>query len=252
MLKRGWSRRLALSRVKSIEKEACRKAVAVLAVSSTDKDDLIRLYGIPEEKIHIVPNGTVLRELPSSAAKEAARRTLGLGKETPVVLFIGTYYKPNIEAAGFIIEKLAKSCPEAVFAVVGTVNGSCRDKVPVNVRLAGGVSDELLSEWLAAADIAINPMFSGSGMNMKMLDYFSAGLPVISTRFGLRGIEGEDFRDYLVSSPEDFAEKLRLLMRDPVLRDRLGKNARSLAEEKYDWEKISAGLADLLRGIKDR
>ena len=42
---------------------------------------------------------------------------------------------------------------------------------------------------LAAADVAVNPVATGSGSNVKLSEYLAAGLPVVTTPLGLRGYE---------------------------------------------------------------
>jgi glycosyltransferase involved in cell wall biosynthesis len=54
--------------------------------------------------------------------------------------------------------------------------------------LALGVVDRL-RPLLAAADVAVNPIGSGSGSNVKLAEYLAAGLPVVTTPVGLRGYE---------------------------------------------------------------
>jgi Glycosyl transferases group 1 len=44
-----------------------------------------------------------------------------------------------------------------------------------------------IEPYFAAADFAINPMFSGAGTNVKMADFIAARLPILSTEFGARG-----------------------------------------------------------------
>lgn len=81
-------------------------------------------------------------------------------------------------------------------------------------------------------------MFSGSGTNIKMLDYMSAGLPVISTQIGARGLEVDENKHAVIATQRDFAEKLNNLMDDDNLKNYLGLNARRIAENRFSWDKI--------------
>ena len=56
-----------------------------------------------------------------------------------------------------------------------------------NVRLIHPLPDVL--PLLHAADCALNPVCSGSGSNLKLIEALAAGLPVLSTPFGMRGYE---------------------------------------------------------------
>jgi glycosyltransferase involved in cell wall biosynthesis len=56
------------------------------------------------------------------------------------------------------------------------------------MAMAGVVTEQEKNLILSMADAALNPMTGGSGTNLKMLEYFAAGVPVISTPFGARGL----------------------------------------------------------------
>lgn len=250
ILKNRWCRRIASVFVKLIEGAACRKAAIVIVNSENDKKLFMKLYKIPEEKIFFVPNGTCIQEPFSCDKRKEARSKLDLKSDKAILFFIGAYYSPNIEAAKFIMEEIAPKVPEADIVILGTVSDYFKNNsVPENVRLIGRVNDIELYDWLAAADIGINPMFGGSGINMKMLDYFSFGLPVVSTRVGARGIDGMDSRDFIACEADEFVDKIKYLLNNARLREDMGRNARKLAEKNYDWKKISPKLGYVLNGM---
>lgn len=238
--------------VRLIEMRACRKADVIIATSEKDKESFVRLYNVPEDKIFILPNGTYVKELGSGEEKTKVREKLGLDDKA-LLLFIGAYYNPNIDAAKFLVHRLASELEDVNIAIVGTVSDYFRDKrVPDNVKLIGRVDDDELFEWLRAADLGLNPMFSGSGINMKMLDYFSFGLPVIATWTGARGIDGVDSVDFIACHEGEFLDNIRFLLRDTERRVKMGKNARLIAEKSYDWSNISNKLGDILENLYDR
>ncbi len=105
---------------------------------------------------------------------------------------------------------------------------------------------------LKAADIAINPVFHGSGTNLKMFEYMAAGLPIVTTKFGARGIDGENMRHYIVCDSARFKRNIIKLLKNKFLYNTIKKNALKLVEEKYDWRVISNNLAKIIennRGI---
>ncbi len=231
-----------------VEFELCHAANLVLTCSHEDRIAFNRLYGVPYERMRVIPNGTFTRRLTPATAeqKAAARRTLGVGP-APVALFIGSNYAPNARAASFIAETLAPVSPHILFVVAGGVSKSLEESPkPFNLRVTGIVSEDEKSLWLHASDIAINPMFGGSGTNIKMLDFMSAGLPIVATPIGARGIETS--RDAcVVSEVGSFARAINALIEDPAARRRLSQEAREQAKMFYSWERISNGLGTLLR-----
>jgi GT2 family glycosyltransferase len=91
----------------------------------------------------------------------------------------------------------------------------------------------------------VNPMFSGSGTNIKMFDFMAAGLPVVSTPTGARGIALSDAALH-ICAPAEFAAALQRILHDRDYALRLGAAARRLACDSYAWEKLSPRLGRLL------
>jgi glycosyltransferase involved in cell wall biosynthesis len=113
-----------------------------------------------------------------------------------------------------------------------------------NVYLLGQVSDEEKKEILKISDIAINPMLSGSGTNIKVLGYLSAGIPTITTPTGARGLDLIDQKHALICEIEDFPRKIHDLLSDDHLAESLKKNGRNLVEQRYDWDSIVHDMAE--------
>ena len=80
---------------------------------------------------------------------------------------------------------------------------------------------------------------------MKILEAFGAGRPVVSTTLGAEGIEAEPGRHLLIAdTAEGLADAVAGLLRDPARCQALAHEARRLAEERYGWASIGAGMAD--------
>src|SRR5262249_14095684 len=153
---------------------------------------------------------------------------------------VGSGYVPNVEAFAFIVDRLAPANPEMTFLVVGGVSEdgegpAVAGRGGANVKILGLVSDPERDEAYAAADVAINPMFTGSGINIKMLDFLAAGLPTISTPVGARGILNPGEASFIVGEASEFSTWLRRLCEETELAARLAGNGRVLAETQYDW-----------------
>lgn len=79
-----------------------------------------------------------------------------------------------------------------------------------------------------------------------MLDYMAAGIPVISTPIGARGLEIESYKHAIICPANQMLGEIVKLLSDERLQDDLRKNARELAEEKYSWERISRIMEERL------
>src|SRR5581483_12236830 len=100
---------------------------------------------------------------------------------------VASWHEPNIIAARALV-RVAQRMPEIDVMILGSVGYALAGQTPSNVQLTGTVSAEFKRAVLGVADVAVNLVSTGSGTNLKMLDYFAAGVPVISTAFGARGL----------------------------------------------------------------
>ncbi len=234
----------------ALERALCEAADLVLCCSHEDRMIFVQRYGIPAAKTRLAPSGGFCADLapPTAPAHAAARAALGLGRQ-PVALFIGNLFPPNVEAATFICDRLAPACPGVTFAIVGSCGDPLAERrappLPPNVRLPGKVDEAAKQQWLAAADMAINPMFSGSGTNVKMFDFMAAGLPIATTPFGARGIDRTDA--FAMADAGGFAAAVAELAADRDRRREMGGRARALCENAFDWAMISAELGIVMR-----
>jgi glycosyltransferase involved in cell wall biosynthesis len=247
--------RILARRVQATERLAVEASRLILACSTEDAEGFRRLYGVPAEKILEVPNGVDCREIrPADPAERArSRHALGLGHR-PLIIFVGSNYYPNLEGAAFIIGELAPIFPDVQFGIVGGVGLMFRDQfpaaiIPANVTLYGFVAFEKLLEVYRAAHVALNPMRQGSGTNIKMLDYMAAGLPILTTAKGSRGLGGRAGEHWIEARLEDFATELRALLGGPERCTALGERTRRLARERFDWVAIAARYAGHLRTL---
>jgi len=193
----------------------------------------------------VVPNGVDTHEVkPVARAKKAEiRERLKLPDRT-IVLFIGAWHPPNLEAFQFILETMAPQCPTLQFIVMGSVKAQYEARIgkldaPGNVLVLGEVDEQTRLDVLAAADIGVNPMFTGSGTNLKILEYFAAGLCVISTQLGIRGLDINPSQDVILADKKSFHSVLNQAVEQAEHRAAIGKAARIVAESKYAWSVIA-------------
>ena len=247
--------RVLARKVQATERLAVEASRLILACSAEDAEGFQRLYGVAPQKILEVPNGVDCREIrPADPVERArSRHALGLGHR-PLAVFVGSNYHPNLEGAAFIIDELAPIFPDVQFGIVGGVGLMFRDQfpatvIPANVTLYGFVAFEKLLEIYRAAHLALNPMRQGSGTNIKMLDYMAAGLPILTTAKGSRGLGGHAGEHWIEAPLDDFVAELRALLDGPERCTALGECTRRLARERFDWAAIAARYAGHLRTL---
>lgn len=182
-----------------------------------------------------VPNGaTPLPSLPSSERTQPLR-----------AVFLGSGHLPNVEAARFIVEQLAPALPDWHFDVVG----SCwsHSVAAANVTVHGVVDSATKRRLLQQAAVALNPMQSGSGSNVKVLDYFAHGVPVLSTPMGMRGIAAQDNQQAWLADLNDFAARLAQL-NAPEPRQQVAQAALQLLQQHYSWQAVMTPALVQLQG----
>ncbi len=171
----------------NIEKECYLKSSIFTVCSKDDEKNFKKLYG-ERKNIYFLPNGVDLSSTPYFSKKRKNRLKKFLGFNKKIAIFMGSNHKPNIEAVEEII-KIAKDKPNIEFIILGGLKIAFEDrKLPRNIIFTGIVDNKTKERYLRVADIALNPMRTGSGTNLKMLDYLANGIPVISTPIGARGL----------------------------------------------------------------
>ncbi len=91
--------------------------------------------------------------------------------------------------------------------------------------------------------VYVLPLRIGGGTRLKILEAMAMGKPVVSTSVGCEGLEMVEGRDLLVANqPEEFAQAVLRLFRDPPLMTRIGKAGHRVVRETYGWDQIAARL----------
>lgn len=233
-------------RVRNIEEQVCEKSDIILVCSEEDKKIFKKFYGINDNKFKVVSNGTIIGDSFSGQNKKYAKRLLQLNQK-PMVLFIGSYYKPNVEAATFIVEELADKLKDLNFVIGGSVkNHFNKRKLSSNVKLFPEVGyrcdEEEVKLLLKASDVAVNPIISGSGTSIKLLDYLSSGIPTVTTLIGKRGYSFENKEEVYVVALDNFPKAIREILENRKLYNKLSKLGRKAVANNYNWKKISRRL----------
>jgi glycosyltransferase involved in cell wall biosynthesis len=252
MLKGSPARDELLREVEQAEAYAVRESRVLFAVSRDDLRGLAAAYGDRGEDAIVVPNGTDASSIhfADAAARGKLRRRLRIAGH-PIALFLASGHRPNLEAAEHLFETAARM-PDVTFAFVGNAaDAFLHRELPANVRLVGTVEEGARDVWLEAATVALNPVLYGGGTNLKLMDYFAAGTPVVSTAIGLRGDVVEAGRHALVAPIDAMDEAIRTVIAGGPGIERMTHEARLLVEEHFDWQALGRRVHEALvaRGL---
>ncbi len=101
------------------------------------------------------------------------------------------------------------------------------------VEYLGEINDAY--DFINSKAIMVVPLFSGSGMRIKIIEGMALGKPIITTDIGTEGIPTQDRNNILIANDEhQFIEAISLLINDRALSDQIGKNAIGFIQEKFD------------------
>lgn len=236
--------------IRILETISCKYLVDhITCVSSNDQLVFLNRYGLTENKVSVISSGC---RVPQLKNKDRIKTKIDVGFEPDklVVFFHGSFsHPPNKEAFTIIENQIAPKFKEynnVLFILGGSGTSKYKRQ---NVESIGTINN--LHETIYASDIAIVPLTAGGGTKLKIFDYLSMNLPIVTTEKGAEGIDLEDHINAIICKnvDESFTESLKFLLENESVRLRLGNNARKLAEEKYDWKKIGNKLNNLYFNI---
>ena len=242
-------------RVGTLERRAVEETDAVICTADRDADVYRDRYD-PGGPMIVAPNGAYEDDLrehrPNSDGARRVRHRYDIADGATVSLFMGSNYRPNVEAAEAVVEvarSMADQDGDFQFLILGDVGRALNDRdLPQNVTTTGYVTEDFEYHF-DAADIALNPMLSGGGTNIKLIEYFARSLPVVSTPFGARGIDGHDGDHLILAEVTDMPAAITDLHNSAEHRTKLGGNARQLATEQYTWEASSRHVCKRLHTL---
>jgi GT2 family glycosyltransferase/glycosyltransferase involved in cell wall biosynthesis len=182
------------------------------------------------------------------------------GREPFTLLFLGSFrHAPNQEAlnwfVGRALPRVREREPRVRLIVIGS-DPPPRHSLPDDgtIELKGFVED--VREPLAQYAIFICPILSGSGVRVKLLEAFAAGIPVVSTRLGAEGLTAKDGEICaLGDSPEEFAERVVELLGNAEKAEEMARRARAQVVARRDMrgmtEKLLEGYEQALARMRD-
>jgi len=228
-----------LDNIFQIEKNYAINSDMLFCASDEDKKDFIRLYDVNKDKIRIVPNGVDTKEFyPISKEKrEKIKEKMGF-KNKFIIFFVGGVHLPNLEALQFI-KKLSKSFDDkhVLFLIAGAIGNN--EKKTENITYTGGGAHAEMIKYFHASDIALNPVFSGSGTNVKLLQYLASGIPTITTKFGTRGLKLNNKKGLIIENTiQGFKDSIEKLINSQNYRNKLINRGPSLIKGRYDFFSI--------------
>ena len=250
--------------ISNLELRGGKTADMVITVSNAMKEELRKL-GFPEEKIRVCYNGVDPEKYsPERVSKEdiaRVRQRYGLKEDDLMIFFIGRLvWVKGVDKLVMAMPHILNEVPNAKLVIVGV--GDMRgylEKLVENLRIQENVKfrfefipeEERILHY-AACDVAVFPSLY-EPFGIVTLEAMSMEKPVV---VGARGVSG--MREIVVPSgpeqcgfhvnpydPKDIAWGIVNSIKDPAIKEKLGKNGRKRVLENFTWDIIAKKTIEL-------
>ena len=233
---------LQADRMFRYERDACRRAGGVIAVSRDDAAAMTELFGVAD--VAAVPTGV--------DTDYFAPPAISAGPKADIV-FVGSMdWMPNIDGMNWFFDSILplihRRNPSLTVAVVGRrpspdmLNRARQDE---RIQVTGTLPD--IRPWLWGSRVAIVPLRIGGGTRLKIYEAMAAGVPVVSTTIGAEGLDVHPPEDIRIADlPEAFADRCLELLDDPALRRGISDAALAMVASEFSWERVAESFAGVL------
>jgi glycosyltransferase involved in cell wall biosynthesis len=229
-------------RLKTFEVNAFNLADAIATITDEDKKNIASI--VPGKPIVTCLTGIDL---------ERYTFTSPVAKPGTVFHFASMDWMPNIEAVDWLMNEVwpavEKKLPGTTLVLAGRgMPERFRNMAGNNITVITDV--ESSADFYATYDLMLVPLWSGSGLRIKLVEGFAYGKAIITTSIGAEGIPYRQGHDVLIADTAgDFAAAIVTLLSDAVYKERLEQNARALAETHFNYKTIAAGLLSFFKTL---
>lgn len=236
-----------IMKLKYWERFYWKKANAVVVVSSSD-EKLIKNEE-PSLKTSIIPN-CVGDEMIANKLEEKDLKK-------PTIFFQGNFFwLQNVEAALFIIDQiypqLIEELPKVKIVIAGQNAKKLGNLIDKNINIVNIEPDNInkVKELFQKNTLFIAPIFGPGGTRLKILAAMGSGMPVISTVTGIEGLEITNNKNVVIANnPKEFVSKIKELLKNKNLYEKIRKNAYNLVKEKYQWSQTAKELESVYKNL---
>lgn len=173
----------------------------------------------------------------------------------PRVGFIGSMnWKPNEEGIRWFVESVwpsvLKKIPDATLHIAGKGLSRHDCFIPGGHNICNEGEPDDARHFMASNHVLISPLFSGSGIRIKIIDAMSTGRPVVATTVAVAGLKAVNGRDIAVADDANsFSDAVVKYLLDPALRSVTGKAASALVGTEYDNRTLTEQLYEFYKEL---
>ena len=215
---------------------------ATAFVTEIDKELSIRRYPKIAKKFFVLPTASFpdnkILNKPTYPAKNKIEK----------IVFIGNCkHEPNLEAMKLIETEIAPKLKDKNFVIIGS---GCEKRRIGNVEYTGFISEEEKNKRIDTADLCIAPLRNGSGIKVKILDYFARCRPVIGTNVAFEGYPIKNMQNAILEDDiSSYAKHILILESNKELREKISKNASAVCDY-FSYSKTASRWRKALESIR--
>lgn len=228
--------------LKRFELEAITKFDGIAAITETDAA-YFKLMA-PDVPVIDLPFGIYPEKYPLTEQES----------EFPSLFHLGSMnWMPNEEGIKWFLNSVwpdvNKEFPQLKFYLAGRNMPDWLTQSKINnVMVVGEVEDAF--EFMRSKSVMIVPLFSGSGIRIKIIEGMAAERAIVSTKIGAEGINITPGKNILIAdSAKDYVDAIKLLVSDKDKCINLGKEARKLIEDQHNNTLLTQRLTKLYNKV---
>ena len=235
--------------IRNIEWYGTYIAERLIVCSNSMKEEVKRIYQVPEDKIRVIPNGIWAYRFDGEVdAWRDVKRNLGMGVYDPLVVYVGRMTKQKgpdllLEAVPLVLQEF----PACKFVFVG--DGYLRGELERRAKelgldsivfFTGYISNEEKLKIMKASDCIVVPS-RNEPFGIVVLEAWSCRKPVIATHgTGAGELVWHSFNGLKVyTEPSSIAWGIRELLRYPEKARWMGENGREAVEKIFTWDRVA-------------
>ena len=231
-------------RLKNLEIDYLNKYDYIIPISEIDTQKYNKLGNL--KPILTIPFGIDIDELTSKLIETKENNNESIN-------YIGALdWIPNQDGLLWFIEKclplILNKIPSLKFNIAGrnAPEWMIRKFNHSNIVFHGEVEDAYL--FMQNKGPIVVPLFSGSGMRVKIIEGMAMQKTIIATDIAVEGIKCKHNENILISNNyTSFADSIIELINKPTLQDEIGKKASCFVKENYDYARIAENVLNFIK-----
>ena len=224
------------------------ESTEVIVNSNFMKGHIQGLFGLPFDKINVIPNGINLTNFNGIERDYEFRRKYAADNEK-IILYMGRLvYEKGIQHLISAMPKILNGYNDSKLIIAG--KGGMLDELKAQatamgisnkVYFTGYLDSKQVQKMYKCADIAVFPS-TYEPFGLVALEAMLAGVPtVVSDVGGLNEIvehKVNGMKSY-AGNPNSIADSILTLLYDHQLCNNISKNAKAIVKQEYNWNKIA-------------